>query len=57
VAQITWASSTGASGMATGTSNWTTPAIPLYLGTTTITIYASDASGNKAWRSLTVTRY
>jgi len=57
VALVTWASSTGESGTAIGTSNWATGAIPLYVGMTTITIYASDAAGNAAWRSITVTRY
>lgn len=56
VATVTWASSTGASGTATGTDNWTTPPIALYVGTTTITIRASDAAGNTSWRSLMVTR-
>jgi hypothetical protein len=56
VAAVTWASSNGGSGTASGTENWTTPAIPLYIGTTTITIRASDAAGNTSWRSLTVTR-
>jgi hypothetical protein len=57
VTEVTWSSSTGAAGIATGTSTWTTAAIPLYVGTTTIIIYASDAAGNQAWRSITVTRY
>ncbi|HUA19235.1 MAG TPA: matrixin family metalloprotease [Bryobacteraceae bacterium] len=57
VAQITWSASTGGSGVASGTNNWVTPAIPLYVGTTTIIIQASDTAGNTAWRSLTVTRY
>ncbi len=56
VAQVTWSSSTGGAGIATGTSNWTTGPIPLYVGMTTITIYAADADGNQAWRSITVTR-
>jgi len=57
VAEVTWSSSTGAAGIATGASTWTTAAIPLYVGTTTVTIYASDAAGNQAWRAITVTRY
>jgi Matrixin len=57
VTQVTWGSSTGASGIATGTANWTTGAIPLYVGMTTVMIYATDAAGNQAWRSMTVTRY
>jgi len=56
VASVTWATSNGNSGTATGTSNWSTPAIPLYIGSTTIVITASDAAGNTTWRSLTVTR-
>jgi hypothetical protein len=57
VAAVTWLSSNGGSGTATGTNNWATPAIPLYVGATTITIRASDAAGNTSWRSMTVTRY
>ena len=56
VAAVTWASSNGDSGTAVGTNNWTTPPIPVYIGTTTITIRAKDAAGNTSWRSLTVTR-
>jgi hypothetical protein len=53
VAQVTWSSSTGGSGVAAGTSNWATGAIPLYVGTTTIMIYAIDPAQNLAWRSIT----
>jgi hypothetical protein len=56
VASVSWATSNGDSGTATGTSNWSTPAIALYIGSTTIVITASDAAGNTTWRSLTVTR-
>jgi Matrixin len=57
VALVTWSSSTGGSGTASGTDNWITPAITLYVGTTTITIQASDGAGNTSWRSITVTRH
>jgi hypothetical protein len=57
VALVTWSSSTGGSGTASGTDNWTTPAIALYVGSTTITIRASDAAGNTSWRSITVARH
>jgi hypothetical protein len=56
VARITWASSTGASGAASGTDTWNTGPVPLYVGTTTITISATDSAGNTAWRSITVRR-
>jgi hypothetical protein len=57
VAAVNWSSSTGGSGTASGTDNWITPAIALYVGTTTITIQANDAAGNTCWRSITVTRH
>jgi hypothetical protein len=56
VTLVTWSTASGATGNATGTTSWTTPAIPLVYGTTTITIRARDAAGNTAWRSLMVTR-
>jgi hypothetical protein len=56
VSSVTWSSSAGASGTATGTANWTTPPIPLYLGTITILINAYDAAGNTSWRSVVVTK-
>lgn len=56
VAKVTWSSSTGGSGTATGTTKWSTAPITLYIGTTTIVIQASDAAGNTSWRSLVVTR-
>ncbi|HYL76564.1 MAG TPA: matrixin family metalloprotease [Bryobacteraceae bacterium] len=56
VAAVTWSTSNDDSGNASGTDNWTTAPIPLYIGTTTIIIRAKDAAGNTSWRSLTVTR-
>jgi hypothetical protein len=56
VAWVSWLSSNGAAGAASGTNNWVTPVIPLYVGATTITIRAGDAAGNTSWRSISVTR-
>ena len=56
VTQVTWSGSTGGAGIATGTTSWTTGPVQLYVGSTTIMIYAVDAAGNQAWRSITVTR-
>lgn len=56
VASVAWSSSTGGSGPATGTTSWTTPPIPLLVGSNLITIRASDAAGNVGWRSVMVTR-
>jgi hypothetical protein len=56
VTEVTWSTSTGKSGVATGTTNWTTGDIPLLIGTNRIVVRARDSAGNVGWRSLTVTR-
>ncbi len=56
VALVAWTTSTGGSGVASGTINWTTGPISLYQGMTTIMIYATDTAGNQAWRSINVTQ-
>lgn len=55
VVSVKWSASTGESGEAAGTANWAAT-VPLYVGTTVITVRAYDAAGNSAWRALTVTR-
>ena len=56
VTSVTWSNSTGASGNAIGTQQWSIPAIALLVGTNTVTVNAYDASGASAWRSVTVVR-
>lgn len=56
VTSLTWSNSTGASGNATGTGQWSIPAIPLLVGTNAITVKAYNASGASAWRAVTVLR-
>lgn len=56
VTSVTWSTSTGASGTATGTITWTAPNIPLLVGSNTVTMRAYDAAGNSAWRAVTVVR-
>jgi hypothetical protein len=56
VTSVTWTSSTGASGSATGTQSWTAAGIPLLEGNNTITVQAYNAAGDSAWRSITVVR-
>ena len=53
--QITWSSSTGASGVASGTDNWTIDAIELVEGANVITVTATDAAGNTAQDTITIT--
>jgi hypothetical protein len=55
VSSVTWSTSTGASGTAAGTANWSA-VVPLYIGNTTITVRAYDPEGNSSWRSLSVVR-
>ena len=43
-------------GVATGTTNWSTGPIPLFVGMNNLAIRAYDAAGNASWRSVSVTR-
>lgn len=56
VTEVSWVSSNGHSGVAQGTLQWTAGPVPLYVGSTTITVRARDAAGNTSWRSVVVTR-
>ncbi|MGH9631692.1 MAG: matrixin family metalloprotease [Bryobacteraceae bacterium] len=56
IAEVTWTTSTGQSGVATGTTYWSATGIPLLVGTNRITIRARDTAGNIGWRSITVNR-
>jgi hypothetical protein len=55
VTSVTWSSSRGGSGTASGTTTWNVPSIGLQTGTNVITITAHDAAGNIGADSLTVT--
>ncbi len=55
VTSVTWSTNTGTSGTAAGTTQWTA-SIPLLVGSNAVTIRASDAAGNVAWRSVVVSR-
>jgi hypothetical protein len=55
VTQVTWASSPGGSGTATGTATWSAGGIVLVEGANVLTVTARDAAGNVATDTLTVT--
>ncbi len=55
VASVAWKTNTGSSGTASGIAKWTA-SIPLLVGSNTVTITATDSSGNTAWRSVVVSR-
>lgn len=56
VVEVSWSAADGTQGVAAGTEQWVTPPLPLMVGANSITIRARDAAGNKAWKTLTVTR-
>jgi hypothetical protein len=55
VTQVSWSSSGGRSGLASGTTNWSIPAISLSSGGNTINVTARDAAGNESTAVITVT--
>jgi hypothetical protein len=55
VTQVTWANDRGGSGVATGTTTWTTGMITLQSGLNTLSVTARDAANNRTTRTLTVT--
>jgi hypothetical protein len=56
ITQITWQTSTGASGTAVGTTQWLASNIPLLVGTNTIVVRTFDVAGASAWASVVVVR-
>lgn len=56
VASVQWSTSSGDQGAALGSTTWSA-SIPLLVGNTVITVRAYDASGNSAWRAITVVRH
>ena len=56
IVKITWQTSNGCTGTATGTSHWTVPSIPLLVGTNTVVVRAYDANGANAWAAAVAVR-
>ena len=56
VSQVTWSSSRGGSGTATGTTSWSVTGIALLTGSNVLTVTARDGAGNTRTDTLTVTR-
>jgi hypothetical protein len=54
ITQVTWQTSSGARGNATGADRWIAANIPLLTGTNTIIVHAVDAKGASAWASVVV---
>jgi len=56
VALVSWATNFGSAGVASGTTTWSA-AIPLIVGNNSVTVRATDAAGNIAWRSVVIARH
>lgn len=56
ITQVTWQTSNGVTGVATGVNPWVASAIPLPVGTTTIIVHAYDAKGSTAWATTVAVR-
>jgi hypothetical protein len=57
IAEVTWASDRGPSGVASGTTSWSVPGVPLYAGTNVLTVTARDVDtpSHSTTATLTVT--
>jgi Matrixin len=56
ITSVTWQTSGGATGTATGEGPWVASNVPLLTGTNAIIVKAFDAGGGSAWASIVVTR-
>jgi hypothetical protein len=56
VTKVTWQTSNGASGTATGTGQWQASSIPVLVGTNTVVVRAWDANGVSAMAAVVVVR-
>ncbi len=56
VTSVTWQTSGGATGSASGTGPWIAPNVPLLTGANTVIVHAFDAGGDSAWASIVVER-
>jgi len=56
ITEVTWQTSNGATGVASGVNPWLATAIPLPVGSTTIVIHVYDAKGATAWVALVAVR-
>jgi hypothetical protein len=56
ITQVTWTTSNGATGVASGVATWVATGIPVLQGTTTIIMRAYDSKGASAWVALVAVR-
>ncbi len=56
LAEVSWSTNAGNTGVCTGTTDWTCQDVPMLVGTNTVTIRAKDAGGATSWKAVTITR-
>jgi hypothetical protein len=56
VSAVSWSTNFGTAGTATGTNSWSAT-VTVLIGNTTITVRATDFSGNVSWRTVVVMRH
>jgi hypothetical protein len=56
ITKVTWQTSNGLAGTATGTAHWLVSSIPLLAGTNSVVVRAYDASGANAWAAIVAVR-
>lgn len=56
LAEISWGTNAGNTGVCAGTTDWTCQDIPMLVGTNTVTIRAKDTAGVTSWKAVTITR-
>jgi hypothetical protein len=56
VTHVTWQTSNGVTGVASGTGPWVATGIPIPKGNTTVIVRAYDSKGASAWVALVAVR-
>ena len=56
LAEISWSTNAGNTGVCAGTTDWTCQDVPMLVGTNTVTIRAKDTAGATSWKAVTITR-
>jgi hypothetical protein len=56
ITRVTWQTSNGCTGTATGTTHWLASGIPLLTGTNTVVVRAYDANGANTWAAVVAVR-
>ena len=57
ITQVTWQTSNGLTGVASGISPWIATGIPVPVGTTTVIMHAYDSKGAMAWAAMVAVRH